>query len=184
MGAFFTPKGGKVAAMSEEGTAQAGADPQGRAEEFQPILTKEEFVKRTNPFVKDRLERAEKSFTEKNAEVFEKAKRFDEMEEANKSELQKLQERAEAAEEKAKELLQKQELAAWKTEIAKEHEVPVEVLRGSTKEELEEHAKALKEKFASPAAPEVRGDGNHPKANTKKSTRDSFAEAFGKITNR
>lgn len=171
--------------MSEEGTAQAGADPQKNgAEEFQPILTKDEFVKRTNPFVKDRLERAEKSFTEKHAETFEKAKKFDEMEEANKSELQKLQERAESAEKQAEELRLKQELSAWKSEVAKEHEVPVDVLRGSTKEELEEHARAIKEQFATPSAPVVIGDGKHPRANAKKSARDSFAEAFGKITNR
>jgi hypothetical protein len=73
----------------------------------------------------------------------EKAKKFDELEEANKTEQEKLLARAEAAEKKLADREAKDAAAATAAEIAKEKGVPVEALRGSTREELEAHADAL-----------------------------------------
>lgn len=73
----------------------------------------------------------------------EKAKKFDELEEANKTEQEKLLARAEAAEKKLSEREAKDAAAATAAEVAKEKGVPVSALRGSTKEELEAHADEL-----------------------------------------
>lgn len=67
------------------------------------------------------------------------AKRLNEIEDANKTELQKVAERAEAAERRAAEF----ESKALRTEVAAAKGVPLAGLTGSTKEELEASADAL-----------------------------------------
>lgn len=69
----------------------------------------------------------------------DKARRFDEFQESQKSEQQKLEERAAAAEAKAAEI----ELRALKAEVANEKGVPAGLLTGSTAEELAASADAL-----------------------------------------
>lgn len=74
----------------------------------------------------------------------EKARKFDEAEEANKTELEKALARAEAAEKAIAEREAKDQAAALAQEIAKEKGIAdASVLRGSTKEELEAHADQL-----------------------------------------
>ncbi len=68
-----------------------------------------------------------------------KALKFDEIEEANKSELAKLMERAQAAEAKIADM----EARALKAEVAAVKGVPVDLLVGSTQEELEAYADRL-----------------------------------------
>jgi hypothetical protein len=68
----------------------------------------------------------------------EKAKRFDEVEEAQKSELQKAEERAAAAIARAEEVEQR----ALRAEVAAETGVPLNLLHGSTAEELQASAAA------------------------------------------
>lgn len=88
--------------------------------------------------------------------IIEKAKKFEELEEASKSEQQKLAERATRAE---------AELAAAKAEaeraaIASAKGVPVELLSGSTREELEAAAdRLLAFKGVPPKAPPAYGQG-------------------------
>ena len=67
------------------------------------------------------------------------AKRLAELEESQKTEAQKVQERLDAAEKRAAEL----ELKATRAEVAAAKGVPVELLSGSTQEELEAAADAL-----------------------------------------
>lgn len=69
-----------------------------------------------------------------------KASRLDEIEEAQKTELQKAQERAEAAETALAKRDAEDALAALVDEVADAKKVPAVVLRGSTREELEAHA--------------------------------------------
>lgn len=69
----------------------------------------------------------------------EKARRLDELEEANKTELQKAADRAAAAEARAAEI----EARAMRAEVAAAKGVPVALLSGSTVEELEASADAL-----------------------------------------
>lgn len=83
----------------------------------------------------------------------EKAKAFDELEEANKTELQKAMERAEAAEKELGQLRVQTKRAG----IAAEYGVPVSLVSGSTAEEMTENAKALKEWCGEPT-PQNPGD--------------------------
>lgn len=91
----------------------------------------------------------------------EKAKKFDEFEEANKSEIEKLQARLDAAEKWRTDREAKDAAAATAAEIAKEKGVPVSALRGSTREELEAHADELIALLPQkPAAPSADGQGD------------------------
>lgn len=88
------------------------------------------------------------------------AKRLAEIEEANKSETEKLQARAEAAEKALAEREAKETLAALAAEVAKEKKVPAEILRGATREELEAHADLYLSTLPTvPAAPSADGLG-------------------------
>ena len=71
-----------------------------------------------------------------------KAKSYDDVQEANKSEAEKLLSRAETAEKALAERDAKEATTALIAEVAKEKGVPVAILRGATREELEEHADA------------------------------------------
>lgn len=91
----------------------------------------------------------------------EKAKKFDELEEANKTEQEKLLARAEAAEKLIAEREAKDAAAATAAEVAKAKGVPASALRGSTREELEAHADELLELMPKkPAAPSADGQGD------------------------
>lgn len=68
-----------------------------------------------------------------------KARRADELEESQKSEIQKAQERAEAAEREL--VTTKQE--ALRLSVAAKHGVPAHLLAGSTEDEIEASAQAL-----------------------------------------
>lgn len=73
----------------------------------------------------------------------DKAKRLDDLEEAQRSETEKLVARAEAAEAKLAERDKAEAARALAEEVAKDKGVSASVLRGSTKEELEEHADSI-----------------------------------------
>lgn len=96
----------------------------------------------------------------------EKAKKFDEHEEANRTELEKAQARAEAAENVIAERDAKEAASKLREEIANEkkfadHKISASALRGSTREELEAHADELLSMFPAPAAaPSAEGQGN------------------------
>lgn len=86
-------------------------------------------------------------------ENFEKAKRLDELEQAQKTELEKAQERAAKAE---------QELAQARTEalrasMAAKYQVPLSLLSGTDEETLLEQVKALQEYGKVPAATPAQG---------------------------
>ena len=72
-------------------------------------------------------------------ELTPKAKQLDEIQESQKTELQRLQERLAAAEGQASELA----LAKDRAEVAAEKGVPATLLHGTTREELEAAADAL-----------------------------------------
>lgn len=104
-------------------------------------------------------------------ENLEKAKRLDEIEEANKTELQKLQDALAVAEKKLKDRDEADALKSVAEEVAKakseglDKPIPASALRGSTKEELEAHADAILALLpAKPkgATPDVGGDKGDP----------------------
>lgn len=95
----------------------------------------------------------------------EKAKKFDEHEEANKTELEKLKERAEAAERVNAERDAREAAGKLREDIAKEkgfadRKINASALRGTTREELEAHADELLALVPAPAAgPSADGQG-------------------------
>lgn len=96
-----------------------------------------------------------------------KAKSFDDVEDANRTELEKANARAEAAEKIIAENKAKTDAVTLRDEIAKakgfeERKVPVTALRGTTREELEAHADELLALLPAPAAaPSSEGQGNN-----------------------
>jgi multidrug efflux pump subunit AcrA (membrane-fusion protein) len=113
----------------------------------------------SHPLVKAYAAEREKNKTLKaevaaSADAVEKAKKYDELEAANRSELEKAQARAEAAEkslkerqaadEKAKADAEAQEaLDKERTAVAKVKGISATLLRGSSKEDFEKHADEL-----------------------------------------
>lgn len=106
------------------------------------------------------------------------AQRLAEIEEAQKTEVQKAQERLEAAEKRAAEL----ELKATRAEVANVKGVPAALLSGSTQEELEASADALLAFRGEQAkGPIVPGQGNVP---TRPATATSDSEFADFLTRR
>lgn len=101
---------------------------------FEPITSQEHL----NRILSERIGRERKKYADYE-QLREKASRLDELEEAQKTELEKAQERATKAEAKAVEA----ELRVTRTEIANKHNVPAELLQGTTAEDLEKSAEAL-----------------------------------------
>ena len=78
-----------------------------------------------------------------NSANADKAKRLDELEEASKSDLEKERARAEKAEKALADRNAKDEQAKVRDDVAKAKGVPASALRGSSKEDFEEHADEL-----------------------------------------
>lgn len=123
--------------------------------------------------VKDRLTR-ERAKYEGFEDLKKKAAKFDEMEEANKTELQKMSEKAQALENELNSMKKAAEIQAIRDEVAKETGVPASLLTGDTKDDCKAQAEAIKE-FAHPKDyPTVKDGGEVNRLNTK-TTKDSFS---------
>jgi len=89
----------------------------------------------------------------------EKAARLDELEEASKTELQKAQDAAAAAQAELERYKTRAERAEIAQRVAQDKGVPMSLITGSTKEEMEASAAALLEWKRPPAAPKVTNPG-------------------------
>lgn len=154
--------------MADDTTPPAGGQdtpPEPGAGEFKPITSQDEL----NRIIGERVKRAKPADYD---ELKAKASEFDKVAEASKTELQKAIERAEAAEKKAASFEAKEQRAAWAADIVKDSGVPPEALRGSTREELEEHFNVLKvlvtkpspKRTATPPGRPSPGDGEKGRA--------------------
>lgn len=112
--------------------------------------------------VQERLARAKQSVPDDYESLKAKAAKLDEIEEANKSEFDKLTEKYTALEKEHQQLVHDNERRAWAAEVSKEKGVPASILRGDTKEELEAHAQAILDSGLSHygSAPD-NGEANH-----------------------
>ena len=108
-------------------------------------------------------------------ELKAKAQKFDEQEEANKTELQKAQERATELEEKLKKREHEDSIREMKKKVAEEMKIPADLLTGETEEACMEQAKAIMSFATSQGYPSVK-DGGESNPSTKKTARDSFKE--------
>lgn len=110
----------------------------------------------------------------------QKASKFDEMEEASKTELQKATERAESLEKELNELKNAAVVRTIRDSVSSETGVPASLLTGSTEEECKSQAEAIlafKTQNAI-AYPSVKDGGEVQNTLSKKSTADQFADWF------
>lgn len=120
-----------------------------------------------NAIIKSRLH-DEKSKYADYEELKAKAAKFDEAEEANKSELQKATERVAALEAQNEKLTKEREITTIRQKVSSETGVPSSLLFGATEEECQEQAKSILE-FAKPGAyPQIKdgGEVHHTGAGT------------------
>lgn len=96
-----------------------------------------------NRIIEARLAREREKFKD-YPDLKAKAEKFDEVEEAQKSELEKALARADEAEKKIHVFESERQIQSWKADVSKDTGVPAEVLHGSTLEELQAHAEVLK----------------------------------------
>ena len=134
-----------------------------------------------NAIVQDRLNREREKYADYDT-LKDKAAKFDEAEEANKSELQKAQEKAATLEAAIEKIKKDQAVQAARTKIAAEKNVPVILLTGDTEEACTAQAEEIL-KYLNPDTgyPSVKDSGEKQFSQSKKSTRDQFAELFNKI---
>jgi len=138
--------------------AEQGTEPTSQEEEEiqERTFTQEELDK----IVQERLSRQSKQVKEGQAAI----QKLQELEEAEKTEQQKLQDKLAEAESRIADFEKRDEIASIKSEVAQAQEVPVELLRGSSQEEIEAHAAQLKKYLEKPSAPVVPNEGKHSDA--------------------
>lgn len=105
--------------------------------------------------------------------------RLRDLDEASKTQAEKDAEALAAAQAKVKEYETREQIAAWKAEVATATGVPAVALAGSTKEEIEAHAETLKPLIATPAPkrPGIVPSEGRAVAPGSGSTADQFAAA-------
>src|SRR5690606_11466680 len=122
--------------MSEEIDGQQAGGEQEPAAEFKPITSQDELEK----VLGKRLERERAKFADYD-DLKARATKWAEVEESQKSEVQKALERAEAAEKRASEL----ERTTLRRSIADELGVPVEAVHGDDADSMRASAEAVKQ---------------------------------------
>jgi hypothetical protein len=125
----------------------------------------------------DRLKAEARKWETRSKENGAAAKRLAEIEESQKSDLQRALDRAEAAERRAAEFETVQQIQAWKADIAKATGVPAQYLRGTTEDELKAHAEELKP-LVQNRGPVIPGLGNIP-STTPTDERTFVRDLFG-----
>jgi hypothetical protein len=123
-----------VSTTNTESTGTAQESTAAASAEFKAPATQEEL----NAIIEGRLSRERAKYSD-YSDLKAKASKFEEAEEEKKSELEKVATKAQKAEERAL----KAEQLLLKSEVAREKGVPVALLVGSTKEELEAYADGL-----------------------------------------
>lgn len=135
-----------------------------------------------NTIVQERLFKERKKYEGIDLEALkEKASKFDEMEEANKTELQKANERAIALEAELNSLKSANEIRDIREKVAKETNVPASLLTGTTEEECKAQADGIKA-YANPTYPTVK-DGGEVLNVTKPSAKEDFKQWFQAVSN-
>lgn len=115
-----------------------GAPEKGGESDFTPITTQADLDR----IVGDRLARERKKYAD-YSELKAKARKLDEVEHETSALLEEKQAELASTMEELKGLKTAQQVEAWKAHVAQDSGVPAGLLRGSTEEEIREHAKAL-----------------------------------------
>lgn len=96
-----------------------------------------------NALLADQKRKVSEKFADYD-DVKARAAKLDELEQASKSELQKALDEAAALKTELERHKSKEQVAQWAAEIVKGSDIPATVLRGTTREELEQHFEELK----------------------------------------
>lgn len=128
--------------------------------------------------VADRLARERQKY-EGFSELKEKAAKFDELEAASKTELQKATEKAEKLEKELNELKKSEEVRAIRAKVAQDENIPVNLLTGETEEECVAQAKAINA-YAKPDTYPALRDGGEVQNGVKGSNEQLFADFMRK----
>jgi hypothetical protein len=128
-----------------EPTQQQAANGGGESGTYTPPASQADLDR----IIADRLSRERGKYADYE-ELKNKASKFDEVEAANQTELQKATARAEAAEQKAAEFEQERQIQGWKGDIAKSRPDLRDLLTERTEEGLKEQFQALAERIPDP----------------------------------
>ncbi len=155
--------------MENKPTTGGGQEPNGGAPE--KTFTQGEM----DAIIGERLAREREKYADYDI-LKAKAAKFDESEDAQKTELQKAQEKASSLETELNEMKAAKKITEIRSKVAKETGVPAELLHGNDEETCKAQADAIK-KFAGPSYPNVL-DGGEPNKPPAGKTRDQFATWF------
>lgn len=125
--------------------------------------------------VNDRLYRERSKYADYES-LKTKAARFDELEEANKTELQKAVDRADSLKKELDALKADAEIRDIREKVSQESGIPVNLLTGTTEDDCKAQAAAIKA-YANPAYPNVR-DAGEPQNTKGHTTQEDFKEWF------
>jgi hypothetical protein len=129
-----------------------------------------------NAIVSDRVKREREKHAD-YATLKEKADKLDQLEEASKSEIQKMTEKADRLQQELDQIKQAESIREMRSKVSKATGIPDNLLTGSTEEECTAQAEAIKA-FAKPAAyPNVRDSGEVTNTNALK-PEERFKEWF------
>ena len=126
--------------------------------------------------VADRLLRERQKYVDYDA-LKDKASKYEQMEEASKTELQKANERAAKLQKELDDLKQAETVRQVRAKVSKETGVPETLLTAGTEEECKAQAEAIKA-FADPGYPKVKDGGENRPMSTKQTTSEQFADWF------
>ena len=157
--------------MSEQNTVTT----QAQATEDTKTFTQDE----VNGIVADRLARERSKYTDYEA-LKEKAKQFDAMEEANKSELDKAKDRASELQKELDNLKKADSIRTIRDTVASETGVPASLLTADTEDECKAQASQILE-FAKPKDYPAVPDGGETHYTGKKDAREQFAQWFNNL---
>ena len=128
-----------------------------------------------NAIVNDRLGREKAKYSDYEA-MKAKAAKFDELEEANKTELQKASEKVSALQDELNAIKKSNEIRDIRAEVAKEMGIPAELLTAETREDCEAQAKAINAYASAQMGYPTLKDGGEVTKQTGGSTRQQFAD--------
>ena len=116
------------------------------------------------------------------AELKEKAAKFDELAEANKTELEKANEKAAKLQAELDGIKKAAELREMREKIATENNIPANLLTGATEEECNAQVESIKGLLNANGIPTSVSDGGEPNHSGKVSNQTTFANwVKGKI---
>lgn len=125
-----------------------------------------------NEIVQSRIER-ERAKYEGYEALKEKAAKFDELEEASKSELQKAQEKVSKLEAEINKMKHEKEISEIKAKVSKEKGIPIDLLTGETEEACISQADNILSFARANGYPSI-VDGGEPQGIPKVSVEDQF----------